>query len=83
MIIPQRYIVRMFNIPDNMTQIEIEENFTDRNLTYKKIFFASTNGQYSAGFAFIEFDSREQLNLFKSCFINVNDDIIYNNGKQL
>jgi hypothetical protein len=81
MIIPERYVVRMFNIPDNLKQVEFEENIYNRELKYKKIYFASNNGQTSAGFAFIEFDSREQMNLFNSYFTNVNDDIIYNNGQ--
>jgi hypothetical protein len=82
MIIPERYVVRMFNIPDDITKVEFEENLHNRDLKYNKVYFASTNGQSSAGFAFIDFDTREQMNEFKSVFHNVGDDIIYNNGDE-
>lgn len=81
MIIPERFVVRMFNIPDDMTKTEFEKNLCNRELEYRKVFFASHNGQLSAGFAFIEFDTREQMNLFKSYFNRIEDDIIYNNGE--
>lgn len=82
MIIPERYVVRMLNIPNNITKAEFEQDLCNHNLKSKKIYFASINGRTSAGFAFIEFDDREQMNLFKSCFNNLNDDILYNNGEQ-
>lgn len=81
MIIPERYIVRMLNIPDNLTQVKYEENLNNRNLTYKKIYFASRNGELSVGFAFIEFDTRDQMDMFKTYFKNIGDDILYNNGE--
>lgn len=83
MIIPNRYVVRMLNIPDNLTQVELEQNLRNRELKCSRIYFASTNGQTSAGFAFIEFNTREQMELFKSNFITINDDTIYDyNVKQ-
>lgn len=82
MIIPRRYVVRMFNIPDNITKGQFEDYLFNHRLKYRKMFFASSNGHLSAGFAFIEFDDREQMNIFKSYFHNVNDDISYNYGKQ-
>lgn len=81
MIIPERFVIRMFNIPDDITKTEFEKNLSNRDLKYRKVFFASHNGQSSAGFAFIEFDTREQMNLFKSYFNRIEDDIIYNNGE--
>lgn len=81
MIIPDRYVVRMLNIPDYLTQVEFEQNLYNRRLKCSKVYFASANGQTSAGFAFIEFDTREQMELFKSSFTNVNDDIIYHSNK--
>ncbi len=83
MVIPERYLVRMFNIPDTMTKRELDEQFISRDLKYSKIFFASQNGTTSAGFAFIEFDSREDMNIFKIHFNNVGEDILYNNGTLL
>lgn len=80
MVVPERYLVRMFNIPDNMTKKELEDQFVSRDLSYKCIFFSSHDGQTSAGFAFIEFYSREEMNLFKIHFYNVGEDILYNNG---
>lgn len=82
MIIPERYVVRMLNVPDDMTQVQFEMNLSSRKLNYKKVHFASSNGKTSAGFAFIEFDTREQMNLFKIYFTTVNEDIIYNNRTQ-
>lgn len=83
MVIPERYLVRMFNIPDTLTKQELDDQFVSQNLKYKKVFFASQNGFTSAGFAFIEFDSREDMNLFKIHFYNVGEDILYNDGKIL
>lgn len=80
MIVQDRYVVRVFNIPDTMTKVQFEDDLCNRNLVYQKVYFASNNGQTSAGFAFIEFETREQMNLFKNCFTNVNEDIIYNYG---
>lgn len=82
MIVPERYVVRMLNIPDNLTQVEFENNLCERELKYNKIFFASANGRTSAGFAFFEFDTREQMELFKANFTNINDDIIYHSNKK-
>ncbi len=82
MIIPERFVLRMLGIPDNLTQIEFEQNLHNHDIKWKKIYFSSSNGQTSAGFAFIEFDTREQMNAFKSNFTNVNDDIIYRNDDQ-
>lgn len=81
MIIPERYIVRMFNIPDTMTQCTFENQLTQNNMKYKKIHFASQDGKTSAGFAFIEFNSRNEMELFKMHFDNINEDILYSNGK--
>lgn len=81
MIIPERYVVRMLNIPDTLTQGEFESRFTLENMKYNKVYFASKNGKTSAGFAFIEFNSRDEMELFKIHFDNINEDILYSNGE--
>lgn len=81
MIIPERYVVRMLNIPDKMTQPIFESQLSQYNLKFNKVYFASHDGTTSAGFAFIEFNSRDQMGVFKMHFDNINEDIIYSDGK--
>jgi hypothetical protein len=81
MIIPDRYVVRMLNIPDTMTQEIFESQMTQRSMKYDKVYFASHDGKTSAGFAFIEFNSRNEMELFKMHFDNINEDILYSNGE--
>jgi hypothetical protein len=81
MIIPERYVVRMLNIPETMTQSKFESRLAQQNVMYDKVYFASQDGKTSAGFAFIEFNSRDKMELFKIHFDNINEDILYSNGE--
>lgn len=80
MIIPKRYVVRMLNIPEGLTRNQLENQFIQQKFVYKHLFFASNNGQSSAGFAFIEFETIEDMNTFVQYFEKYNEDILYNNG---
>ena len=81
MLIPERYVVRMLNIPETMTRSTLESQLSQHNIPYVKLHFASQDGVTSAGFVFIEFKTRQDMALFKMQYHNINEDILYNNGK--
>jgi late competence protein required for DNA uptake (superfamily II DNA/RNA helicase) len=81
MVIPKRYVVRMLNIPNTLTQRIFENELTQHKMKYNKLYFASHDGKTSAGFAFIEFNSMNEMEVFKMHFDNINEDILYSNGK--
>lgn len=72
-----RYIVRMFNIPENLTKKDLEDKLINERINFRNIYFASHNGNLSAGFAFIEFDRIEDMEDLRNVFKNVQEDVLY------
>ena len=74
----KRYVARLMGIPAKTTQPMLEQEFIDGGLTIKKLFFASQDSVYSAGFAFVEFENEKDMEKFNTIYIsNSHGDSIY------
>jgi hypothetical protein len=74
----KRHVARLLGIPTNITQPVLEQKFIDDGLSFKKLFFASQDSVHSAGYAFVEFESEDDMEKFNTIYIlNSYGDSIY------
>ena len=59
-------MIRVYNIPKTYTENMLKEEWVD--FKYKKIFFASNDNIYSAGWLFLEFNSKTEQEYFTQYF---------------
>lgn len=77
-----RYVTRLIGIPPTCTKINLEEEFMQKNLGFKTLFFASRDGIHSAGYAFIEFFSEKDMKQFQMNYVATHHgDVLYNNRR--
>lgn len=60
----QRYVVRVLGIPESYTKDTFEQELLKHQVAFKSVWFATEGAGVCAGFAFIEFESRENMDLF-------------------
>lgn len=81
MIVPERHSLRILNLPETLLKSQLSSLFTKKKLKYNKLYFATSDGFHSAGFAFIDFNCLEDMLIFQSEFTHIYEDIVYNHGK--
>lgn len=60
-----RYVVRVLGIPTSLTKSAFESELTKNQVQYEKVFFAAkSNEGWSAGFAFVEFSTEDDMHVF-------------------
>ena len=75
----QRYVVRVLGIPEALTKQSFEQDLLKQQVTYKSVWFAThSNGFQCAGFAFVEFPSKESMSSFLARYpLSQHNDVLW------
>ena len=73
-----RHMIRLLGIPATYTKQQLEQDLKENNIEHDKNFFATTDGVCSTGFAFVEFFTQEQKEMFGKIYgLNQHRDAMY------
>jgi len=70
------FVLRMYNIPVSKTDEELNTEFLKYTVPFVKVTLARKTNMDSAGYAFIEFESQQDLDNFAKNFNKLRSDLV-------
>ena len=71
-----KYVLRMYNIPLTKTDNDLNQEFLKYTFPFIKVTLAKKTNMESAGYAFIEFESQQDLDSFSQHFNKLRNDLV-------